>query len=277
MTNTPLLITIIIAVYNNVQLLQRCIDSVTNQSYSHTELVIIDGGSTDGTVQLIEHNQDKITYWESQKDRGIYHAWNKGLVHTKGEWVIFLGSDDYFFSPQTLELVSASLKSCSPETTVVYGKVKVFRSDGKEVDNLGDRWCRQDFLQQGNTLPHTGMFHRRTLFEKYGNFDESFKIAGDYELLIRVLKNSDPIFLEDVTVAFMQNGGTSDTNPLKTVLEFIKAIKNNNLSPYSFKMAWSLTRVLLKLGVHKVTGDRGAKKLIDMYRILTGRSARWDA
>jgi glycosyltransferase involved in cell wall biosynthesis len=277
MTHTPaqLLITVIIAVYNNVHLLQRCIDSVTNQSYSHTELIIIDGGSTDGTVQLIEHNQDKITYWESQKDRGIYHAWNKGLVHSKGEWVIFLGSDDYFFSPQTLEQVSAILNSCSLATTVVYGKVKVFRSDGKEVDNLGHSWCRQDFLQQGNTLPHTGMFHRRTLFAEYGNFDESFKIAGDYELLIRVLKHSDPLFLEDLTVAYMQNGGTSDTNPLKTTMEFARAIKNNNLSPYSLKMAWSITRVLLKLVIYKITGDRGAKKLIDMYRILTGRSARW--
>lgn len=276
MTETPLLISVIIAVYNNVQLLQRCIDSVTDQSYPYKELVIIDGGSTDGTVQLIEQNQAKVAYWESQKDRGIYHAWNKGLDRARGEWIIFLGSDDYFFSPQTLEQISASLKSCAPETTVVYGKVKVFRADGKEVDELGDRWCRQDFLQQGNTLPHTGMFHRRSLFVKYGNFDESFKIAGDYELLIRVLKHSDPLFLENITVAYMQNGGTSDTNPLKTILEFARAIKNNNLSPYSLKMAWSITRVLLKLGIYKITGDRGAKKLIDMYRIFTGRQARWD-
>jgi glycosyltransferase involved in cell wall biosynthesis len=276
MTEKQSLITTIVAVYNNVHLLQRCIDSVAGQSYPNKELIIIDGGSQDGTVEVIKQNQDKIHYWTSEKDRGVYHAWNKGLVHAKGEWIIFLGSDDYFFSLQTLEQVSATLKSYADRSTIVYGKVKVFREDGKVVGEIGKPWCRRDFLQQGMTLPHTGMFHHRSLFEKYGNFDESYRIAGDYELLIRVFKDSDPIFLENVTVAFMQNGGLSDTNPLKTVLEFIRAIQSNDLSPFSLKMAWSVTRVLLKLGVYKVTGDRSAKKLIDIYRVFTGRSARWD-
>lgn len=103
------LISIIVAVYNNAVTLQRCIDSVASQSYPHKELVIIDGGSTDGTVEIIKRNSDKIDCWVSEPDRGIYHAFNKGLDRTKGDWIYFLGSDDYLWDNYTLSRVSEQL------------------------------------------------------------------------------------------------------------------------------------------------------------------------
>ncbi|MEQ1667696.1 MAG: glycosyltransferase [Sulfuriferula sp.] len=90
--STPL-ISIIIAVYNGKATLQQCIDSVVQQTYSNKELIIIDGGSKDGTVELLEENRNKFSYWESEPDRGIYNAWNKGLTQAKGEWICFLGAD----------------------------------------------------------------------------------------------------------------------------------------------------------------------------------------
>ena len=90
------LISIIVAVYNGEKTLQRCIDSVFSQTYPHKELIIIDGGSTDGTVDILQTNNDKITYWKSEPDNGIYQAWNKALDHAKSDWICFLGSDDYF-------------------------------------------------------------------------------------------------------------------------------------------------------------------------------------
>ena len=92
----PPLISIIVAVFNGEKTIQQCIDSVAQQSYPYKELIIIDGGSTDRTVELIKANQDKVKYWISEPDGGIYHAWNKGLAQVSGEWVAFLGVDDIY-------------------------------------------------------------------------------------------------------------------------------------------------------------------------------------
>jgi glycosyltransferase involved in cell wall biosynthesis len=97
------LFTIIVAVLNNKEFLERCIESVNNQTYPHKELIIIDGGSTDGTVDILKDNDDRIAYWESKTDCGIYHAWNKALDHAHGECICFAGADDYFYNLQTLE------------------------------------------------------------------------------------------------------------------------------------------------------------------------------
>ena len=93
-------ISIIVAVYNSKKTLQRCIDSVFSQTYPHKELIIIDGGSTDGTVDILRANNDKITYWKSEPDNGIYQAWNKALDHAKSDWICFLGADDYLWKPK---------------------------------------------------------------------------------------------------------------------------------------------------------------------------------
>jgi glycosyltransferase involved in cell wall biosynthesis len=86
MTSKPL-ISVIVAVYNGAKTLQRCIDSVSDQTYPNKELIIIDGGSTDGTIEIIRSNQDQITYWQSEPDNGIYHAWNKALDHASGDGI----------------------------------------------------------------------------------------------------------------------------------------------------------------------------------------------
>lgn len=82
---------VIVAVYNGAKTLQRCIDSVSNQTYPQKELIIIDGGSADGTVDILRVNNDKIAYWKFKPDRGIYHAWNKALDHVQGAWIYFWG------------------------------------------------------------------------------------------------------------------------------------------------------------------------------------------
>src|SRR5665647_574950 len=102
MTLEPL-ITIIVAVYNGAKTLQRCVDSVSDQTYLNKELIIIDGGSKDGTIDILMANNDKITYWQSEPDSGIYNAWNKALGHANGDWIYFLGSDDYLWKSNVFE------------------------------------------------------------------------------------------------------------------------------------------------------------------------------
>ena len=107
--NSTPLISVVIAVYNGKATLQQCLDSVTQQTYSHVELIVIDGGSTDGTVDLIRANAQKIAYWISEPDRGIYNAWNKALAQAKGDWICFLGADDYLWNAQVIERMAEQL------------------------------------------------------------------------------------------------------------------------------------------------------------------------
>ena len=90
----PPMISVIVAVYNGQATLKQCLDSVTQQTYENTELIVIDGGSTDGTVDLLRANQEKIAYWISEPDRGIYNAWNKALTQARGDWICFLRSEE---------------------------------------------------------------------------------------------------------------------------------------------------------------------------------------
>jgi len=113
-----------VAVLNGAEKLQRCIDSVTNQTHPYKELIIIDGGSTDGTVDILMANDEKIAYWESKPDRGIYHALNKGLVKTRGTWICFLGAEDPFASDSTLETIALHLIA-NEDRFLVYRKVLI--------------------------------------------------------------------------------------------------------------------------------------------------------
>src|SRR5690606_34585060 len=93
---------VVISVFNGAKTLQKCLDSVAGQTYAARELIVIDGGSTDGTQQILRHNAGRLAYWVSEPDRGTYHAWNKALAQASGDWSCFLGADDYLWEPATL-------------------------------------------------------------------------------------------------------------------------------------------------------------------------------
>jgi glycosyltransferase involved in cell wall biosynthesis len=125
------LITIIVAVFNGSETIQRCIDSVICQNYPRKEIIIKDGGSDDGTLEILKNNDDKITYWESSPDSGIYNAWNIALKHAKGEWICFLGADDYFWNKNVLTDLSPHLvKAADLGIKVVYGQAARVNRNG---------------------------------------------------------------------------------------------------------------------------------------------------
>jgi glycosyltransferase involved in cell wall biosynthesis len=247
MTSKPL-ISVIIAVYNGAKTLQRCIDSVSGQTYLNKEIIIIDGGSTDGTIEIITSNQEKITYWESEPDNGIYHAWNKALGHTTGNWICFLGSDDYFWKSSVFEeIIPSMIKAESLGIRMVYGQVaRVTEND--EISCIeGDSWeytWRGIIIDGIGSFAHQGMFHHRSLFELYGKFDESFKIAGDYELLIRAFKEGgNAVFVNGLIVTGMQTGGIT-SNCVTLVKEIAKARQKNRLRvitiPWLISYSWAI-------------------------------------
>ncbi|MDW7726671.1 MAG: glycosyltransferase family 2 protein [Candidatus Methanoperedens sp.] len=282
MTSKPL-ISVIVAVYNGAKTLQHCIDSVSDQTYPNKEIIIIDGGSTDGTIEIISSNQDKLTYWESEPDNGIYHAWNKALGQSKGDWILFLGSDDYLWKNSVFEeMMPHMIKAESQGMRMVYGQVARVTEDDEICCLDGDSWeytWRGIIIDGIGSFAHQGMFHHRSLFELYGKFDESFKIAGDYELLIRAFKEGgDAIFVNGLIVTGMQTGGIT-SNCVKLVKENARARQNNRLKvitlPWLISYAWAIcypflnyliggryVRYLVNFGKYSITYLPFRKKVI---------------
>jgi len=202
--------TVIIAVRNGAASLQRALDSVFEQTYPRIELVVMDGGSTDGTQAILEHNDARIAYWESAPDRGVCHAWNKALTYATGDWISFLGADDRYHDPQVFEAVAAALPDGTTGPRVVYGKLARLKADGWVYHRGGRPWKqRRKKFRQGEMIPHPSTFHHRSVFEERGGFDEGFAIAGDYEFLLRELPQRKPRFVP-VLVADMSPGGLSN-------------------------------------------------------------------
>ncbi len=276
---TAPLISIIVAVFNGAGTLQQCIDSVTQQTYPHKELIVIDGGSKDGTPDLLNANRDKIAYWISEPDSGIYNAWNKALMQAKGEWICFLGADDYLWDAQVLERMAEQLAKIPPEIRVAYAQIMKLSVDGKELDTEGEPWpkAKERFRQQYMTIPHPAVMHRRSLFEKHGRFDESFRIAGDYELLLRELKTGDAVFIPGIITTGVRAGGISmhPGNTMKALRELGRAQRmHGQLLPGWFLLK-AMGREFSRKLLWGVLGDSLARKLLDLRRRIKGLPPHW--
>ena len=202
--------TVIVAVFNGVATLQRCIDSVAAQPEGVAELVVVDGGSWDGTVDVLGRNRSHIAHWESEPDRGICHAWNKAIRRSNGDWILFLGADDWLAAPDTLNRAAALLDILSPDVRVAYGRVDLVDAQDRITGQSGRPWQQtaQGFYSS-NTVPHQAVLHRRSLFDEIGGFDERFEVVGDYELLVRAFAEYPPVFI-DLTISGFRLGGLSE-------------------------------------------------------------------
>jgi glycosyltransferase involved in cell wall biosynthesis len=279
MTEHPnALITIIIAVFNGAKTLQQCIDSVVQQSYPNKQLIIIDGGSTDGTVELLQANDQSISYWVSEPDAGIYNAWNKGLKQANGEWICFLGADDYFWDDQVLASMSKFLVKLQVNIRVAYSQIMLLSENGQGLYLSGEPWQKvKQRFKELMSIPHPGTMHRRDLFEQHGYFDESFRIAGDYELLLRDLKTADAEFIPDLVTVGMLQGGIS-SNPKNTLLqlhEVRRAQQKHGLKMPSIKWLMAVLRVYIRLFLWRVIGEKATLKALDSGRRIMGLPPHW--
>lgn len=278
LVNETPLITIIIAVYNGSKTLQQCIDSVANQTYSNKEIIIIDGGSKDGTVDLLKLNNEHIAYWISESDRGIYNAWNKGLAQAKGDWICFLGADDYLWNAQVLEQIGAQLAIIPPNIRVAYSQIMLLSNNGEVMHPIGEPWANiKERFKQVMCIPHQGVMHSRSLFELHGNFDESFRITGDYELLLRELKAGDAVFIPDLITTGMRQGGIS-SNPANSVLAMQEIRRAQKMHGGIFPgWVWvaAMIRVYLRLFLWRVLGESVTRRVLDGYRRMRGLPSYW--
>lgn len=271
------LITIIIAVFNGAETLQQCIDSVANQTYTNTQLIILDGDSKDGTVDLLKVNHNKISYWISEPDKGIYNAWNKGLIHATGDWICFLGADDYFWDDRVLEGMVGTLSGLSDNINVAYGQVMLLTKDDQPLYKIGKSWDQVKHLFiKSMSIPHPGLMQRNSLFKKNGYFDESFRIVGDYELLLRELKVGDAVFIPIVIAGVRQGGVSCNSGHSLTLLKEVRRaqIKHGFYIPSALFLL-AVSRLLIRKTVWYLLGESRARKLLDFGRRIIGLPEYW--
>lgn len=266
-------ITVIVAVMNAKATLQRCLDSFWAQTYPWKEIIVIDGGSSDGSLELLNNVAERLDFYVSEPDKGIYDAWNKALSHVTGDWVVFLGADDYLWSETTLADAAQQLNSLPEDVYVGYGKVAVIGLDGSELNVKGESW--DDFKEKffaGQMFPHQGVFHRGVMFAEFGTFDDRFRIAGDYDLLLRVLKAKKAAFLSELTVAGWQVGGISYdvSTALKTAREYSLArTRNQQNRPSLYLSVFYLKAYVLHL-LCVLFGREVATRVACCYRKSVG-------
>ena len=200
-------ISVIIAAFQAVECLPRAIVSVLDQRYVNTELIVIDGGSDDGTVELLKSFGHKISAWRSESDLGIYDAWNKGVALARGQWIAFLGADDIFY-PDSLACYQSFVVS-HPDLDYVSSRIRLVRASGGSRI-IGQPWSWAVFRRYMN-VAHVGSLHHQRLFEKHGRFDVKWKICGDYEFLLRSGEQLRAGFVDEVLVE-MAAGGISESS-----------------------------------------------------------------
>ncbi len=187
---------------NNAEGLERTIQSVINQTFKNFEYIIIDGASNDGSVEVIKKYANKIDYWISEPDTGIYNAMNKGIKVAKGEYLLFLNSGDWLVN----ENVLGEVFSIGFDEDIVYGDLLV---DGKWIKKYPDKLSFTYFFK--DTLPHPASFIKKEVFNYVGSFNESFAIASDYDFFLKALikYNVSYLHLNFVIAVFITNGISS--------------------------------------------------------------------
>ncbi|CAG4995340.1 PGL/p-HBAD biosynthesis glycosyltransferase [Dyadobacter sp. CECT 9275] len=246
---------IIIATFNADKVLDRALKSILEAKVPDTEIIIIDGGSKDQTINIIKKYASDISYWITEKDNGIYDAWNKGVKAATKNWIMFLGADDILL-PDALIKYSAFLKEHNKDNKLQFVSSRMQLTDvsGKVLRTHGWPWQWPDCLKT-TTIAHPGSLHSKALFETYGYFDISYKSAGDFEFLIRPKEKMVSAFMNEVTV-IMQEGGISDS-PVGIFEHCKAAIITGGYSPLSAYFYTYLTyfkfrtkKLLRKAGVN---------------------------
>ena len=202
----PPTVSIVTVVRNDVENIERTMLSVLNQTYPHVEYVIIDGGSTDGTVDVIKKYANRLAFWVSEPDRGIFQAMNKGIDHVTGEWINFMNSGDYFYQNDVFEKIFTD--PTIVQADCLYGGF-VGIVDGQPVlseafDDVKSRaW-------KGLPLGHQTLFARTELMKKH-KFDTKYRVSADGDFVLRciaegrVFKKVEPIIFQVGTLGFSYN------------------------------------------------------------------------
>lgn len=226
-------VSIITVVLNGVETIEDCIKSIIRQTHQDIEYVIIDGGSTDGTIDVIKKYRDKISSWMSEPDKGIYDAMNKGIKVVTGEIIGILNSDDIYTNDSVIETVVKTINE--KKVDACYGDLVYV--DKPNTNKIIRYWrsCeyQEGLFSKGWVPPHPTFFVKKLVYETYGLFDLNFTLAADYEIMFRFLHK------HHITTAYipailvkMRLGGSSNrsvSNVIKQNMEIARILNRNGL------------------------------------------------
>lgn len=252
-------ISVITVVRNGIEFIEQTICSVLEQTYPNLEYIVIDGLSLDGTIDVIKSYDSKIAYWLSEKDNGIADAFNKGLAASTGQYVLFLNADDKFANPDVVQEIAKKIQQLN-FPALVYGDCDVLNRSTGEVLYRASIELPQKKLLRGAMIPQPSLFTHRSYFDKYGGFDPNFKIAMDYEWLLRGGLTERMVHVP-LLVTCVRNGGISTINQKCVVDEIVCALKKNGhisskwgeVELRGYFLGRSLAKAILdSLGLYKV-------------------------
>lgn len=246
------LVSIVTVVFNGRAHLQETIDSVRRQTYPNIEYIVVDGGSTDGTVDILQENDETLDYWRSEPDKGIYNAMNKGISMATGEIIGLVNADDAIY-PDALVNVVEALNSV-PDAGFACAPVDLATEDGSifgRIRTLSDAEVHTQ-MYRVMAFPHPGMYVRRQVYERLGGYDESYKISADYEFLLRLLENYVPYVRIKTSTGYFRTGGASGR--LKVFIEMRRVLQKHGLPKWfvEYRFYFSLVKFAFRKGLPEI-------------------------
>ncbi len=244
-------VSIITVVRNAVETIQDTISSVASQNYNNIEHIIIDGASTDGTLEVIRQHQDKLSCVLSEPDRGIYDAMNKGIKVAHGDFLGFLNSDDIYANDKVISKIVGIVKK--QKVDAVYGDL-VFVSPNnlqRVLRHYNSRWFNSKMISKGYMPAHPTLFLSNSVFEEYGYYKIDYSIAADFEFVARVFGKDDIsyYYLPEIMVKMRQGGISTKSWKSNWILnkEILRACKENDIDTNILKVLSKYPRKILGL------------------------------
>lgn len=252
-------ITIITVCLNRESTIEKTIQSVINQNYDELEYIVIDGGSFDGTVDIIQRYEKNIAYWVSETDKGIYDAMNKGIAKSTGEIIAFLNSDDWY-EENTLVKVNRYFQQYNP--MVLTGRVNTLqKGEWAKYTNILDK--DKENIRMAMIYQQPAMFVRREVFDRFGGFQTQYKIAADFEWMLRVYDAGVEMMCVEDVFTYFSSTGISNTDMDRTIREAreiaLKALDQCEKYSAETKEAW-------KIKINR--GYDGQQATVDVKRII---------
>lgn len=240
---------IITVVKDRAHTIENAIRSILKQDYKNFEIIVVDGKSTDGTLEILKNYKKDLKTLISENDNGVYDAMNKGLKHANGDVVCFLNSDDYFANKDVLSSLNSAFETNNYD--IVYGEI-IYITNSIPYKII--RYWKSNFINKksfllGHHPPHPAFYAKKELYDKFGNFSIKFPIIADYELMMRFFNNCNNTFYLQKICVVMRLGGLSNKS-LKSIVEQNKKILqmlgkyDSNFKPYLFLVVKVFTKML---------------------------------
>jgi glycosyltransferase involved in cell wall biosynthesis len=237
----PLKVSIVTVCYNAAATIRKCIGSVISQDYPHLEYLIIDGASTDGTLQIINEYGEHMAKVVSEPDRGIYDAMNKGIAQATGDVVGILNADDFLVTSQAISKVAEAFVQSGAD--IVYGNLNYVNPQEKIIRRWRSGSYNAGAFGWGWMPPHPVFYARRSLFERLGNYRLDYGSAADYELMLRFIhRHPLQVYYLDMTLVHMLTGGASN----KSLAARVKAYRYDYLAMQQNGIRFPYLTILFK-------------------------------